>query len=47
MFAWHYVWAKNGWKNDLSELYNIFGTPEMYVLDEKCEIIIRKQTNYP
>ena len=46
MPAWHHVWGNEGWQNDIIERYNIFGTPEMYVLDQEHEII-RKQTRYP
>ena len=46
MSAWHHVWAKEGWKDSIIELYNIFGTPEMYVLDND-HMIISKQLNYP
>ncbi|MFO7791140.1 MAG: thioredoxin family protein, partial [Bacteroidales bacterium] len=43
---WHHVWAKKGWKDELVEQYNIFGTPEMYLLNRHY-IILQKQTEYP
>ncbi|MCF8331211.1 MAG: TlpA family protein disulfide reductase [Bacteroidales bacterium] len=36
---WHHVWAEDGWEDDLIELYNVFGTPEMYILDGDFKII--------
>lgn len=45
MPAWHHLWAKEGWNDNLIELYNIFGTPEMYVLNHHFQVL-RKQVNY-
>ncbi|MFO8054440.1 MAG: thioredoxin family protein [Bacteroidales bacterium] len=39
MPGWHHVWAKEGWDDELTELYNVFGTPEMYILDENFKVI--------
>ncbi|MGM0648495.1 MAG: peroxiredoxin family protein [Bacteroidota bacterium] len=36
---WHHVWAKEGWEDELIELYNVFGTPEMYILDGDYKIL--------
>ena len=36
---WHHVWAKEGWDDELIELYNVFGTPEMYILDGEFKIL--------
>ncbi len=45
MPEWHHVWAKEGWESTLIELFNIFGTPEMYLLNQDHRIL-GKQINY-
>ncbi|MGM0612608.1 MAG: TlpA family protein disulfide reductase, partial [Bacteroidota bacterium] len=45
MPGWHHVWAKEGWDDELIELYNVFGTPEMYILDGDFKIL-EKSINY-
>lgn len=36
---WHHVWAENGWEDALIEKYNVFGTPERYILDGDFKIL--------
>ncbi|MFW6019318.1 MAG: TlpA family protein disulfide reductase [Bacteroidales bacterium] len=36
---WHHVLAKEGWEDELVERYNVFGTPETYILDGDFKII--------
>lgn len=36
---WYHVWAEDGWQDDLIEKYNVFGTPERYILDGDFKIL--------
>lgn len=36
---WHHVWAEDGWQDALIEKYNVFGTPERYILDGDFKIL--------
>ncbi len=45
MPSWHHVRAKKGWDDPLVERYNVFGTPEMYLLDRN-HVITEKRINF-
>lgn len=39
MPLWYHVWTEEGWEDSLIELYNISGTPEMYILNRDFRIL--------
>jgi thiol-disulfide isomerase/thioredoxin len=41
MPLWHHIQATGQWDDDLIEQYNVFGTPTIYVLDNKFKILRR------
>lgn len=45
MPSWHHVQAEKGWDDPMVEQYNVFGTPEMYLLNKE-HVIMEKRINF-
>jgi len=41
MPKWYHLQAKHSWDSQWVESYNIFGTPTIYLLNKRMEIVSR------